>query len=98
MSLTQAPAPAQTKPSVDHLMDAPLDTLLAEFRADVSVLPVPDRAFTGGTYVREDGSMLFVFREGQPPVEREMITRAMLGRALRVPMPELPDLYQLSEL
>lgn len=98
MTLAQAPARAQRKPSVDHLMDAPLDALLAEFRVDVSVLPIPDRAFTGGTYVREDGSMLFVFREGQPAVEREMITRAMLGKALRVPLPDLPDLYQLTEL
>ncbi|MER6350611.1 hypothetical protein ABT186_01845 [Streptomyces sp. NPDC001634] len=86
------------RPTVDHLMDAPLPQLLAEFRVDVSVLPIPDRTFTGGTYVRKDGSMLFVFREGQPPVEREMITRAMLGKALRVPMPDLPAPYQLTEL
>lgn len=79
-------------------MDAPLDVLLAEFRVDVSELPIPDRSFTGGTYVRKDGSMLFVFREGQMAAEREMITRAMLGKALRVPLPELPAPYQLTEL
>ena len=94
-----APASSVTPvPTPDHLMDAPLDVLLAEFRVDVSVLPIPDRRFTGGTCVRKDGTMLFVFREGQPPVEREMITRAMLGKALRVPMPELPAPYQLTEL
>lgn len=93
-----APASSATPPTVDHLMNAPLDVLFAEFRVDVSVLAIPDRSFTGGTYVHRDGSMLFVFREGQPLVEREMITRAMLGRALRVPLPQLPAPYQLTEL
>lgn len=86
------------RPTVDHLMDAPLEVLLAEFRVEVSELPIPDRAFTGATYVRKDGTILFVFREGQPSVEREMITRAMLGKALRVSMPDLPAPYQLTEL
>lgn len=97
MTLAQAPAPAQRKPSVDHLMDTPLPQLLAEFRVDVSVLET-DRGFTGGAYVRGDGSMLFVRPAGRPEAEWEMIARSMMGRALRVPMPELPDLYQLTEL
>lgn len=86
-----------TRPTVDHLMDTPLADLLTEFRVDVSTVEA-DPGFTGGTYVRKDGSMLFVFRAGQPTAEREMIARAMLGRVLRVPMPELPDLYQLTEM
>lgn len=89
---------AQRPLSTDRLLTAPLDELLAEFRVDVSELPIEDRTFTGGTYVRKDGTMLFALRQGQPAAEREMIARAMLGRALRVPMPPLPDLYQLTEL
>lgn len=87
-----------TSPTTDHLLDAPLPDLLAEFRVDVTELPIPDRTFTGGTYVRPDGSLLFALRQGQPAAEREMISRAMLGRALRVPMPELPEPYQLTEM
>ncbi|MFI1928319.1 hypothetical protein [Streptomyces sp. NPDC020377] len=79
-------------------MDAPLAELLAEFRVDVSELAIEDTTFTGGAYVRPDGTMLFAMRQGQPAAEREMIARAMLGRALRVPMPPLPDLYELTEL
>ena len=93
-----AHATSVTHPSTDYLLDAPLPQLLAEFRVDVSELPIEDHGFTGGTYIREDGSMLFAMREGQPAAEREMIARAMLGRALRVPMPELPEPYQLTLL
>ncbi|MCX4596140.1 hypothetical protein OG819_42765 [Streptomyces sp. NBC_01549] len=78
-------------------MDTPLPDLLAEFRVDVSVLEA-DPGFTGGTYVRDDGSLLFVKPAGRPTAEWEMMARAMLGAALRVPMPELPPPYQLTEL
>ena len=86
-----------TRPTVDHLMDAPLDDLLAEFHVDVSTLET-DPGFTGGTYVRDDGSLLFVKPAGRPAAEWEMMARAMLGQALRVPMPPLPEPYRLTEL
>jgi len=76
-------------------MDTPLDDLLAEFSVDVSTIPA-DSGFTGGTYVRDDGSVLFVRPAGRPEAEWEMLARAMLGRLLGVPMPELPEPYQLT--
>ncbi|MFJ5973549.1 hypothetical protein [Streptomyces sp. NPDC093060] len=78
-------------------MDAPLDDLLAEFGVEVSTLEA-GLGFTGGAHVRGDGSLLFVRPAGRPEAEWEMVARSMLGRVLRVPMPELPDLYQLTEL
>ncbi|MEU1010037.1 hypothetical protein [Streptomyces sp. NPDC005890] len=54
--------------------------------------------FTGGAYVRGDGSLLFVRPAGRPETEWEMMARAMLGRVLRVPLPKLPDLHQLTEM
>ena len=93
-------APARLTPpalSTDHLLDTPLPQLLAEFAVEVSTLET-DPGFTGGAYVRGDGSLLFVRPAGSPDVEWEMIARAMLGQALRVPMPELPSLYELTEL
>lgn len=85
------------RPSVDHLMDAPLEELLAEYGVEVSELEV-DPTFTGGTYVRGDGSLLFVKPAGRPALEWELMARAMLGAALRVSMPELPAPYQLTEV
>lgn len=84
-------------PTPDHLMDAPLDVLLAEFRVDVSTVEA-DPGFTGGTYVRRDGSVLFVKPAGRPAAEWEMMARSMLGAVLRVPLPPLPEPYQLTEM
>lgn len=92
-----APASSATPTTVDHLMDAPLDVLLAEFRVDVSTLET-DAGFTGGAYVRSDGSLLFVRPAGRPAAEWELMARSMLGRALRVPLPDLPAPYQLTEM
>ncbi|QTD97007.1 hypothetical protein [Streptomyces cyanogenus] len=97
MTLTQSKAAAQRNPPVDHLMDAPLADLLTEYSVDVSTLET-DPGFTGGAYVRADGTLLFVRPAGQPEAEWEMIARSMLGRVLRVPLPELPSLYELTEL
>ncbi|MEV7034579.1 hypothetical protein AB0N99_30660 [Streptomyces sp. NPDC093272] len=93
-----ARATSATAPTADRLLDAPLDELLAEFGVDLVVSSITDPGFTGGTYVREDGSVLFAMRRGQPASEREMLARAMLGAVLRVPMPALPAPYQLTEL
>lgn len=94
----RSPAPAASiTPTVDHLMDAPLDDLLAEFQVAVRVLDC-DPGFTGGAAVRGDGSLLFVKPAGRPAVEWELMARAMLGKALRVSLPDLPDAYQLTEM
>lgn len=76
-------------------MDAPLDDLLAEFSVDVSVVDA-EPGFTGGAYVRGDSSLLFVKPARRPAVEWELMARAMLGAALRVPLPDLPEPYQLT--
>ncbi|MEU5002056.1 hypothetical protein [Streptomyces sp. NPDC021622] len=51
--------------------------------------------FTGGSAVRRDGSLLFVRPASRPAAEWDMMARAMLGAALRVPMPDLPEPYEL---
>ena len=97
MTLAQARRTPQRQITTDHLLDAPLADLLAEFNVDVSVLEA-EPGFTGGTYVRGDGSLLFVRPAGRPSAEWDMMARSMLGQALRVPMPPLPAPYQLTEL
>jgi hypothetical protein len=89
---------AQTPLSTDHLLDAPLAELLEEFGVDVAVSRITDPTFTGATAIRPDGSLLFLRPPARPDAEWEMLARAMLGRALDVPMPELPAPYQLTEL
>lgn len=91
-----APASFATA-TADHLMDAPLDTLLAEFGVAVSEIDA-EPGFTGGAYVRGDRSLVFVKPTKRPAVEWELMARAMLGKVLHVRLPELPEPYQLTEL
>lgn len=86
-----------TNPTPERLMNAPLDALLSEFDVDVTEIEA-DPGFTGGTFRRPDGSLLFVKPAGRPVAEWELMARAMLGRALRVQLPPLPSLYELTEL
>jgi hypothetical protein len=88
---------AYTTPTADHLMDAPLAALLAEFDVAVSEIDA-EPGFTGGAYVRGDHSLVFVKPTRRPAVEWELMARAMLGKVLRVRLPELPEPYQLTEL
>ncbi|MFF1684625.1 hypothetical protein [Streptomyces sp. NPDC058254] len=84
--------------TTDHLLDAPLPQLLAEFDVEVVTSRITDPTFTGGTAVRPDGSLLLVRPPARSAAEWEMMARSMLGLALRVPMPPLPAPYQLSDL
>ncbi|MER7053431.1 hypothetical protein [Streptomyces sp. NPDC000351] len=81
----------------DHLMDAPLSQLLAEHNVDVVEIEAAP-GFTGGTFRRLDGSMLFVRPAGRPVAEWEITARALLGRALRVPLPPLPAPFEVTEV
>jgi hypothetical protein len=77
-------------------MDAPLDQLLAEFGVGVNELDC-EPGFTGGAYVRGDNAVFFVKPTNRPAAEWELTARAMLGRALRVPLPDLPKPFELTE-
>lgn len=84
-------------PTVDHLMDAPLEQLLAEFDVEVIDYPTVERGFTGASAVRPNGSIAFYLPTGRARAEREIAARSMLGQAFRVQLPDLPDPYRLSE-
>ncbi|MFE0794728.1 hypothetical protein [Streptomyces mutabilis] len=97
MTLAQACPDAQRKTSPDYLMNAPLPQLLAAHGVEVVEIEA-DPGFTGGTYARGDGSLLFVRPAGRPVAEWEITARALLGRALRVPLPPLPAPFEVTEL
>ncbi|MEV6696265.1 hypothetical protein AB0M68_03755 [Streptomyces sp. NPDC051453] len=58
---------------------------------------ITDPTFTGGAAVRPDGTLLFAKPPGRSAAEWDMLARAMLGQALRVPLPELPEPYRICE-
>jgi hypothetical protein len=98
MTVAQTCAVPQQRKTTDYLLDAPLAELLAEFGVDVMVSRITDPTFTGATAIRPDGSLLFLRPPARPDAEWEMLARAMLGKVLRVPMPELPAPYELTAL
>ncbi|MBZ6290365.1 hypothetical protein KVH30_02105 [Streptomyces olivaceus] len=92
---TTALAPASL--STHRLLHAPLPELLAEHGVEVVELEA-DPGFTGGSFVRGDGSVLFVRPAGRPVVEWEITARALLGRVLRVPLPPVPAPFEVTEV
>jgi hypothetical protein len=83
--------------TADRLLEDSLADLFTRFGVAVSVMEA-DAGFTGGAYVHTDGSLLFVRPAGRPEAEWELTARAMLGAALRVPLPPLPEPYRLTEM
>lgn len=93
MSLATA---AKTAPSPDRLLDTPLPELLAELDVDLEERPATELPPCGYAVVRGERITLRLPR-GQNRWEREMVARTMIGDALHVPMPPLPEPYQLTE-
>jgi hypothetical protein len=88
---------AMTKPTVDHLMDAPLEQLLAEFDVDeFETETVTDPAFTGYMTVDKSGRLVLAVPPARPAAEREITVRAMLGAVFGVDLPDLPDPFKVS--
>ncbi|MET9190131.1 hypothetical protein ABZX63_33430 [Streptomyces tendae] len=83
--------------SRSNLLTSPLSDLLAEYGVEVVEVEA-DRRFTGGTFQRPDGSLLFVRPAGRPVAEWEITARALLGRALRVALPPLPAPFEVTEV
>lgn len=93
----RGPEPKSDTPTTDHLLDTPLPQLLAELGVDLQERPAADLPPCG--YARVEGRRIALrLPHGQNRWEREMVARAMIGDALRVPMPPLPEPYRLSEL
>lgn len=87
---------AALKPSAEHVLNAPLDDLLAEFDIELDFFAVDEPEFTGIAVVKR-GQVRFYLPEGRCDAEREIVVRAMLGQTLHVDLPDLPEPYQLSE-
>lgn len=95
-SIEAAPA-ADTAPTTDHLLTAPLPDLLTELDVELVDSSITVRGFTG--YVIREGALtVLALPPSRSDWERDMIVRQLLGTAFDVPMPPLPGEYRITEL
>ncbi|MEU6093474.1 hypothetical protein [Streptomyces sp. NPDC047079] len=87
---TLPPGDSKMALTAEHLLDTPLPELLAELDVTLDESPITDPGFTGSAVVTRDRVVLSM-RSGQPHWERTAVARALLGRALNVPLSPLRD-------
>lgn len=101
---TLLPAPSNTHatsttpPSVDRLLDAPLDELLAGLGVDVYDSKIPDRTFFGAVGRRESGQLFLALPPGRSDFERDTTARYLLAKAFNVALPDLPPPFETTRL
>lgn len=94
-----APCPlARRAISRARLLDAPLNDLLVELGVELHQSSITDPGFAGVVVQRGDGSVFLSMPSGRPPLERDVIARAMLGQLVGVPLGDLPNPYRLTEI
>lgn len=87
----RSPAPAASvTPTVDRLLGAPLDDLLAETGVKVLASSITDRAFFGAVVQRNDGQMLLAMPGGRSELEHDTVARYLLAQAFDLDLPDLP--------
>ncbi|MFD7682891.1 hypothetical protein [Streptomyces sp. NPDC060187] len=78
-------------------MDTPLPRLLARLGVELMESAITEPGFVGYA-MHGDGGLLLAMRRGQSAVERDCVARDLLGYALGVPLPPLPEPYRVSDL
>ena len=92
MSLTQ-PCPTL---SPDHLLDAPLDALLAETRTEIVASSITDAEFFGAVVQRKSGEVYLSMPTGRSELEHDTIARYLLAQVFNVDLPQLPPPFETT--
>ncbi|WP_405524629.1 hypothetical protein OG426_16190 [Streptomyces canus] len=77
------------KPSVDHLMDAPLPVLINELGVTLIDSEITDREFFGAVVQRKTGELLLTMPRNRSELEHDTVARYLLAQAFGVPVPEM---------
>ena len=89
---------AMPKPSVEHLMDAPLEQLVEELHITFDVSSITDRTFTGYAYVARD-EVVVSLPSNRSEFEHDCMARYLIGTVFHVDgMPELPAPFQITDM
>lgn len=88
---------ARRRTTTDYLLHTPLPRLLAELDVELMESSITDPKFTG-TAIRDGALTVLALPPDRAESERDMIVRHLLGTVFRVPMPDLPGEYRITEL
>jgi hypothetical protein len=98
MQSTATRLPARREMTPARLLHAPLDQLLLELDVKLHLSSITDPTFIGALLELPDGGLVLSMPSGRPRLERDCVARAMLGRAVGVPLGRLPGIYELTEV
>jgi hypothetical protein len=95
MGITVLPPPV--KPSVDYVMDAPLQQLVDELHVILDESRITDPTFTGYAYVAHD-EVVISLPPNRTELEHDYMAWYLIGTAFRVDgLPPLPDMFQITD-
>ncbi|MGW0632428.1 hypothetical protein [Streptomyces sp. NPDC002758] len=86
------------KPSVEHVMDAPLEQLVEELHITLDVSSITDPTFTGYVIASRD-RVVVSMPAGRTELEHDCIARYLIASAFDVDgLPPLPEPFEVTEL
>jgi hypothetical protein len=86
------------KPSVDFVMDAPLQLLVDELHVTLDESSITDPGFTGYAYVTRD-KVVISLPPNRSELEHDCMARYLIGNAFKVDgLPPLPDMFQITDM
>lgn len=86
------------KPSVDFLMDAPLQQLVDELGIELVEAGITEPGFTGYAYCDRYG-VTVALPPGRSELEHDCIARYLIGNAFKVDgLPPLPEPFQITDI
>lgn len=84
--------------STDHLLDAPLPQLLAEYGVGLVDSSITDPGFFGAFVVLRDGSQVLSMPTGRSDFERDTAARMLLAEGLGLEAPPVPAPLEVSRV
>lgn len=84
--------------TVDWLMAAPLDVLLADLGVELFDSKITDRTFFGAVVQRTSGQLVLSMPVGRSELEHDTVARYLLAQVFDVHLPQLPEPFDTTEI
>lgn len=88
----------RARPSAEYLLTTPLPTLFNELGIELFESNITDDGFFGAVVVMRDGGIILSMPAGRSSTERKVIAYGLLGHALGISLPPLPDSVESVQL